>query len=72
MIRCTRCARRLRNADGWNTIFRMGVLTGYLCPSCQTPEENSEAEINDATLDYSTMTLDAIGRACVKSKAMTG
>lgn len=72
MIRCTRCARRLRNADGWNAIFRMGVLTGYLCPSCQTPEENAEAEINDATLDYSTMTVDAFGRARAKSKALTG
>jgi hypothetical protein len=29
-----------------------GVVVGLLCPQCQTPEENAEAEINAATLIY--------------------
>lgn len=37
-----------------------GVPAGYLCPGCQTPEENAEAEVNQATLDYA---VRADGRA---------
>lgn len=28
----------------------------HICPSCQTPEENAEAVINEATIDYSQVT----------------
>jgi hypothetical protein len=36
----------------WNVTFLDGVVAGLLCPQCQTPEEDAEAEINEATLDY--------------------
>ena len=54
-MQCDRCRRliRLNQAEGWNATFRQGVIVGYLCPNCQTAEENAEAEINEATLDYS-------------------
>ncbi len=52
LIRCGRCGRRLRNADGWNVTLEAGVVVGHTCPDCQTPVENSEAEINDATVVY--------------------
>ncbi|NDJ91469.1 hypothetical protein [Mycolicibacter kumamotonensis] len=52
MIRCDRCRRRYRGHGEWNATARQGVIVGYLCPDCQTPEENAEAEINLATLDY--------------------
>jgi len=54
--RCHRCNRRWRDgaadADRWNTEFKAGVVLWLLCPGCQTPEENLQAEINDATLNY--------------------
>ncbi|MFF7415705.1 hypothetical protein [Streptomyces lydicus] len=40
----------------------MGVLRGLLCPECQTPEENAEAEVKEATLDYAHMAPDDEGR----------
>ena len=52
---CDRCRRSLRKAkdvDGWNAIFKTGVVIGLLCPKCQTPAENAEAVINEATTDY--------------------
>jgi hypothetical protein len=52
IIRCDRCNRRPRKLDGWNTIDDNGVIIGYLCPTCQTPDENAEAEIKAATLSY--------------------
>lgn len=53
VIRCGRCTRRLRgNADAWNGVFRAGTLVDVICPTCQTADENAEAAINDATLDY--------------------
>lgn len=53
VIRCSRCDRRLRgNADAWNGEFRAGKLVAVICPSCQSTDENLEAAINDATLDY--------------------
>lgn len=70
VIRCTRCNRRLRNGVGWNIVFASGVVTGFLCPGCQTPQENTEAEINEATLDYSKTWLDPFGRAHVPAKAV--
>jgi len=45
----------LRNphaGDGWNAVFDRGIFAGVICPDCQTPMENAEAEINLATLDY--------------------
>lgn len=50
--RCQRCSRRYRGQTNWNVVVDKGVTTGILCPDCQTPEENAEAEINEATLDY--------------------
>ncbi len=40
VMRCTRCRRRLRNPNtpGWNATFKAGVIVGYLCPGCQTPQ----------------------------------
>ncbi|MBF4613772.1 hypothetical protein [Curtobacterium sp. VKM Ac-1376] len=55
LVRCDRCRRRNRNPNadnGWNATVKRGVVVGYLCPSCQTPEENAEAEINKATTEY--------------------
>lgn len=53
-MRCARCRRRLRNLNtpGWNATFKGGVIVGYLCPDCQTPQENAEAEINEAITVY--------------------
>lgn len=53
VIRCSRCNRRYRGRGEWNYSLARGVITGALCPDCQTPEENAEAEIHAATLDYS-------------------
>jgi hypothetical protein len=65
VIRCDRCNRRYRNQDGWNVIGRKGVIVGYLCPACQTPEENAEAEIKAATLSYFR---DSEGRVVTRPK----
>lgn len=56
IIRCARCQRRLRNLDtagerGWNARLENGLVTAVLCPDCQTPLENAEAVINDATTE---------------------
>lgn len=53
--KCARCGRRYRGQGDWNAVFRSGVYTGALCPACQTPEENAEAVINEATVDYSSL-----------------
>jgi hypothetical protein len=52
LIRCDRCRRRCRRLEGWNVVGDKGVIVGHLCPDCQTPEENAEAEIKAATLNY--------------------
>lgn len=67
-IKCNRCRRRMRREDGWNVVYDMGVVTGHLCPDCQTPDENAEAVINESTLDYSKMVTDSEGRAVTRSK----
>lgn len=61
LARCSRCERRMRNRQStdWNVNVRQGAIIGFLCPDCQTPEENAEAEINMSTLDYG---LDGSGR----------
>lgn len=51
-IRCNRCRRRMRRPDGWNVEIRGGAVAGYLCSECQSPEENAEAAINEAIIDY--------------------
>ena len=55
-VRCQRCRRRLRNAAGWNVIHIAGLEVGYLCPGCQTAEEDAEAAVNEVLVDYSTWT----------------
>lgn len=59
IIRCSRCSARMRNhPERWNCTLRRGVVVGFLCPRCQTAEENAEAEVNEATLDYLPRELD--------------
>jgi hypothetical protein len=61
--RCTRaCWKEADDAARWNTEFDKGVLVGLLCPECQTPEENAEAEVKAAMLDYANTSPDADGR----------
>lgn len=69
-LKCSRCSRstKAKRADGWNFDLRGGVVVEIICPSCQTAEENAEAEINEATLNYS---VDAFGRFVGASKAVT-
>ncbi|MGW4490408.1 hypothetical protein [Streptomyces sp. NPDC004376] len=63
---CSRCTRAwwpgASDEDQWNTVHKGGRLTGYLCPQCQTPEENAEAEVKAALVDYDHPTTDADGR----------
>lgn len=67
--KCMRCGRRYRGRGDWNAVFEQGVCVGIKCPACQTPEENAEAEINEATIDYNTLSLDAFGRSRAKARA---
>jgi len=68
-VRCSRCGLRDlygRSAkQGWNTVLASGIITGFLCPSCQTPEENAEAEVNQAMLNYR---VDSFGRIRAEAK----
>ncbi|AOT57753.1 MULTISPECIES: hypothetical protein [Streptomyces] len=63
---CTRCTRACwKDADDsarWNIEFSQGRPVGYLYPKCQTPEENAEAEVKAATLDYANTVPDVDGR----------
>ncbi|SLH95776.1 Uncharacterised protein [Mycobacteroides abscessus subsp. massiliense] len=69
--KCSRCQRRLRNnTEGWNVIVADGYVTGFLCPHCQSPQENAEAEINEATLDYTGA--DSLGRLTARLKVGGG
>lgn len=61
----SRCQKRYRNQPDWNFTARRGYIVGYLCPDCQTPEENAEAEINLATLDYGR---DQLGRIVARPR----
>lgn len=57
---CDRCGRRARSLQAmtdWNVVLELGVIISLLCPDCQTPEENAEAAINEATLDYAVIDL---------------
>lgn len=58
--RCERCGKVYRGRGAWNARYVAGVEKGLICPACQTPDENVEAEINEATLNYG---VDAFGRS---------
>ncbi|MEU5242381.1 hypothetical protein ACH4UR_37400 [Streptomyces lydicus] len=61
--RCTRaCWKEADDASRWNTEFDRGVRVGLICPECQTPAENAEAEVKAATLDYAHTVADEDGR----------
>lgn len=69
VVKCARCRRRWRGGDDWNCTWKGGRPTGeFLCPDCQTPEEHIEAQVNEATLDYTNATFDEAGRWYVKPK----
>lgn len=68
IVRCERCGRRRRSLGGWNATFDRGRIVGYLCPDCQSPEENAEAAINEATIDYSRWSVDEDGRLHAPAK----
>ncbi|MGO8967867.1 MAG: hypothetical protein ACLQGN_30840 [Mycobacterium sp.] len=46
IIRCSRCKRRYRGQGGWNNNTIAGLVIEMLCPDCQTPQEDLEAELN--------------------------
>jgi len=52
--RCSRCNKRMRDPQGWNVEMIAGIEAGYLCPGCQTPQQDLEAELN-LTLGRSTV-----------------
>lgn len=58
VVRCDRCKDYARTVAqlkrGWNCTAKGGRVIGFLCPACQTPEENAEAEVKAATLNYVT------------------
>ncbi len=63
---CGRCGQQYRGRDDWNAVLRHGVVVGLVCPICQSAEENAEAVINEATIDYGR---DQLGRLTGKAKA---
>lgn len=65
-VRCSRCRKVCRDMTDWNAVYSAGCVTGFLCPTCQTAEENAEAVVNEATLTYAT---DRFGRTIARSKA---
>ena len=50
VIRCDRCQRRCRDDGDWNVETRGGRIIRYLCPDCQTPDENEEARLRELGL----------------------
>lgn len=54
VLRCKLCRNTVREAqsDGWNVEVRKGRVLWFLCPSCQTPEQDLEAQVNEAMLTY--------------------
>ena len=57
-LTCTQCGTTGTDHGDWNGQFKSGQVVAILCPACQTPEQNAEAEINAATIDYKT---DGVG-----------
>ena len=54
--RCMRCGRAYKDATDielWNMDCWHGYLMGVICPDCQTDSEDMEAQVNEATFDYS-------------------
>lgn len=68
--KCARCDRRYRYKGDWNCTVRRGVVLGVLCPQCQSPEENAEAILNEATLTY--LGTDPFGRLIARPKVSEG
>jgi hypothetical protein len=52
---CSRCglARAGQVDPNTNLDLKHGVVVGVICGRCQTVEESLEAQIHEATLDYS-------------------
>ena len=49
---CMRCNRDIRDSEDqaeWNAAMSDGRVVGFVCPDCQTPEENAEAVVRDAS-----------------------
>jgi hypothetical protein len=68
VIRCSRCGKRYRGRGEWNCETKSGRIVAHLCPGCQTPEENAEAELNLATQVYTGF--DADGRVTGHPKTL--
>ena len=55
-LKCSTCGRRFRerafDAEFWNVELHAGIITRVLCPDCQTPEQDMEAQVNQAMLNY--------------------
>lgn len=70
---CIKCRRRYRPGakDGslWNAEIRDGLIQWVICPDCQTPEQNLEAMVKEALLDYYR---DAAGRIRGRIKRSPG
>lgn len=50
---CVRCRRGVPAVPtGWNGVWKLGILKSVICPECQSVDENLEAEVHDATLNY--------------------
>lgn len=62
---CSRCTSVFIGCGDWNVSVKHGYVIGLVCPKCLTAEENAEAVINEATIDYST---DEDGRLLGKPK----
>jgi hypothetical protein len=45
---CSSCGRPYRGQGDWNATLKQGVIGGLVCPDCQTPAQNAEAESNAA------------------------
>jgi transcription initiation factor TFIIIB Brf1 subunit/transcription initiation factor TFIIB len=69
---CARCGAVLREEEigpgcRWSADMHRGRIVGLICPACQTPDEDAEAQFNAETLVYGR---DASGR-CVASPKVT-
>ncbi len=62
---CDRCNKLYRGHGDWNAVLRHGDVVGFVCTSCQSADENVEAVINEATIDYSR---DLQGRVTGRAK----
>ncbi len=53
-LTCSRCGRSGTDRGDWNGNFKAGRLVTVTCPACQNPDENAEAAVNEATIEYGT------------------